>query len=128
MLLQKLSDTWSEYEELMAYFIRSFELLETQLQIRLYKLWWPIARNKAVKSNKIGNREILRWQDQFIRVNHKTFVPVEVAKDWNGQMINIPIIPTEKPKISLRSEIRTTSESDIEDHDQKSTFNSITEV
>ena len=37
MLLQELSDTCEEYEELMAYFIRSFELLETQLQIRLYK-------------------------------------------------------------------------------------------
>ena len=37
MLLQELSDTCEEYEELMAYFIRSFELLEIQLQIRLYK-------------------------------------------------------------------------------------------
>ena len=38
MQLQELSDTCAEYEELMAFFIRSFELLEIQLQIRLYKL------------------------------------------------------------------------------------------
>ena len=41
-------------------------------------------------------------------------------------MIYTPLIPTERPKISFGSEIRTPSESDSED--QKSTTNDITEV
>ena len=54
------------------------------------------------------------WTDKFIRVNHKAYVPVEVAKDRNGRTMYTPLIPIEKPKISFRAEIRTPSESDRE--------------
>ena len=53
---------------------------------------------------------------------------MEVAKDRNGRMIYTPIILTEKPRISFGAEIRTPSESDTEDHEQRSTLNDITEV
>ena len=46
------------------------------------------------------NNPLNNWTDKFIRVNHTTYVPEEVANDRNGRMIYTPIIPTEKPKIS----------------------------
>ena len=72
------------------------------------------------------NNPLDDWTDKFIRVNQKTYVPVEVARDRNGRMIYTPIITTEKPKISFGAEIRTPKESDNEE--QRSTFNDITEV
>ena len=65
------------------------------------------------------NNPLNNWTDKFIRVNQKTYVPVEVAKDRNGRMIYTPIIPTEKPEISFGAEIRTPSKSDTEDQDQR---------
>ena len=43
-------------------------------------------------------------------------------------MIYTPIIPTEKPKISFGAEIRTPSDSETDDHEQRSMSNEITEV
>ena len=74
------------------------------------------------------NNPLDNWTDKFIRVNQKTYVPVEVAKDRNGRMIYSPIIPTAKPKISFGVEIRTPSESDTEDREQQPGLNEITEV
>ena len=72
------------------------------------------------------NNPLDNWTDKFIRLNQKTYVPVEVAMDRNGRMIYTAIIPTEKPKISFGAEIRTPSESETEDHEQRSTLNYIT--
>ena len=66
------------------------------------------------------------WTDRFIRVNHKTYVPVEVAKDHKGRTMYTPLVPTEKPKISFGAEIRTPRESDSEN--QESTTEEIIEV
>ena len=74
------------------------------------------------------NNPLNNWTDKFIRVNQKTYVPVKVAKDRNGRMIYTPIVPTGKPKISFGEEVRTPSESDTEDREQRSTPNNITEV
>ena len=93
--------------------------------------WAEILVENEEKSNEIDRHEIKKaiiqmmkreehnhldnWTDKFIRVNHKTYVPVEVVKDQNGRMIYTPLIPTEKPEISFGTEIRTPSESDSED-------------
>ena len=75
---------------------------------------------------KEENYPLDNWTDKFMRVNHKTYVSVEVAKNRHGLMIYTPLIPTEKPKISFGAQIRTPSESDCED--QRSILNDITEV
>ena len=66
------------------------------------------------------------WTDRFIRVNNKTYVPVEVVKDRNGRTMYAPLIPTEKLKISFGAEIRTPSESNSEN--QESTTEEIIEL
>ena len=48
-----------------------------------------------------------QWTDKCIRVNHKTYMPVEVNKDRT-------LMPTTKLEISFRAEIRTPHESDDE--------------
>ena len=64
-----------------------------------------IDRHEIKKAIQMMKREeqnpLDNWTDKFIRVNHKTYVPVEVAKDRNGRMIYTPLIPTEKPRISF---------------------------
>ena len=77
---------------------------------------------------KEENNPLDNWTDKFIRVNRKTYVLVEVAKDRSGRMIYTPIIPTEKPKMSFGAEIQTPSESETEDCEQHSALNDITEV
>ena len=74
------------------------------------------------------NNPLDNWTDKFIRVSQKTYVPVEVANDRNGRMIYTPIVPTEKSRISFGAEIRTPSDSDTEDQEQRSSPNNITEV
>ena len=85
--------------------------------------WTEIPVEDEEESDKMDREEIKRaiiqmtkieehypldnWIDKFIRVNHKTYVPVEVVKDRNGRTMYTPLIPTEKPKISFGAEIRT---------------------
>ena len=104
--------------------------------------WTEVLVDNESESNEIDRDEIKKaiiqmtkreehnpldnWTDRFIRVNHKTYVPVEVAKDRNGCTMYTPLIPTEKPKISFWAEIRTPSESDSEN--QESTKEEIIEV
>ena len=64
---------------------------------------------------------IYEWLEKCIRVKHKTYVPVEVNKDYNGRMIDTPIKPTNKPEISFGAEIRTPKDSDDEDTDEEIT-------
>ena len=45
--------------------------------------------------------------EKYIRVRHKTYVPVEVCKDRNGRMIYTPLKSISKPEISLGVEVRT---------------------
>ena len=80
-----------------------------------------IQMSKREEHNPLDN-----WTDRFIRVNHKTYIPVEVAKDRNGRTMYTPLIPTEKPRISFGAEIRTPSESDSEN--RESTSEEIIEV
>ena len=44
--------------------------------------------------------------DKYIRVKHKTYVPVEVCKDRNGRMIYTPLKSINKPELSLGVEER----------------------
>ena len=44
--------------------------------------------------------------ERYIRVKHKTYVPVEVCKDRNGRMIYTPLKSANKPELSLRVELR----------------------
>ena len=106
--------------------------------------WTEILVEDEVESQEIDRNEVKKaiiqmmkreennplddWTDKFIRVKHKTYVPVEVAKDRNGRMIYTPIIPTDKPKISFGAAIRKPNESDNDEHEQQPTLNNITEV
>ena len=45
--------------------------------------------------------------EKYIRVKHKTYVPVEVCKDRNGRMIYNPLKSISKPELSLGVELRT---------------------
>ena len=47
------------------------------------------------------------WTEKYIRVKHKTYVPVEVNQDRNGRMIYTPLRSINKPTISLGVEIRS---------------------
>ena len=44
--------------------------------------------------------------EKYIRVRHKTYVPVEVCKDRNGRMIYTPLKSLNKPELSLGVELR----------------------
>ena len=55
-----------------------------------------------------------QWMDKCIRVNQKTYMPVEINNYRNVRMIYTPLMPAEKPEISFRAEIRTPHESDYE--------------
>ena len=50
---------------------------------------------------------LYNYTEKYIRVKHKTYVPVEVCKDRNGRMIYTPLRSVNKPKLSLGVELRT---------------------
>ena len=50
---------------------------------------------------------LYNYTEKYIRVKHKTYVPVEVCKDRNGRMIYTPLKSVNKPEISLGVELRT---------------------
>ena len=70
------------------------------------------------------------WTDKFIRINHKTYAPVEVLEDRNGQMIYMPLRAVQKEAgISLGAEIKKPQVSDNEEYsDNHASSEEVTEV
>ena len=70
------------------------------------------------------------WTDKFIRINHKTYAPVEVLEDRNGPMIYTPIRARQREAgISLGAEIKTPQVSENEEHsDDHASSDEVTEV
>ena len=85
---------------------------------------------KAIKqpTKREKHNSLDEWTDKCIRVNHKTYMLVEVNKDRNGRMIYTPLKATPKPEISFVAKIRTPNESDNEEKDIRSIINEITKV
>ena len=52
------------------------------------------------------------YTEKYIRVKHKTYVPVELCQDCNGRMINTPLKSVTKPELSLGAETRATRTSE----------------
>ena len=67
--------------------------------------------------------------DKYIRVKHKTYVPVEVCKDRNGRMIYTPLKSMNKPELSLRAEVRASQIDKRANHAvEETTDDELTEV
>ena len=67
-------------------------------------------------------------RDDLIRVNRKTYAPVEINKDRNGRTLYAPILPNGKLEISLTVETRSPCESDNDDRTTKPSEEELIEV
>ena len=82
----------------------------TEILVDSEEEFQEIAREEVKKaiiqmSKREDHNTIDHWTDKCIRVNHKTYVPVEVNTNRNGRIIYSPIMATEKPGISFRADL-----------------------
>ena len=65
------------------------------------------------------SKPITEIVDECIRINPRTYAPVEVNKDRNGRTLYAPILPNAKLDISFGAETRSLNTSDSEDKRSK---------
>ena len=85
---------------------------------------------KAIKqpTKREKHNSLDEWTDKCIRVNHKTYMLVEVNKDRNGRTLYAPILLNAKLDISFGAETRSLNTSDSENSKAKPMDDELIEV
>ena len=74
------------------------------------------------------SKTITEIADECIRINRRTYAPVEVNKDRNGRTLFAPILPNAKLDISFGAETRSLNTTDSEERSSKPIEDELIEV